>query len=110
MAKSATELKTIFSTLINCLKEKGVKVNRLYLYGSYANGKPRPDSDIDIAVISSSFDKKNLVQRQEILGEIIFPLGEPIEAIGYSLREFKQAHPFSFLREIITHGKIIYAK
>ena len=110
MAKSATELKTIFSTLINCLKEKGVKVNRLYLYGSYASGRPRPDSDIDIAVISSSFDKKNLVQRQEILGEIIFPLGEPIEAIGYSLREFKQAHPFSFLREIITHGKIIYAK
>ena len=110
MVKNTTELKKIFHTLINCLKEKGIKVNRLYLYGSYANGKPGPDSDIDIAVISSSFDKKNLIQRQEILGETIFPLGEPIEAIGYSLREFKQASPFSFLREIITHGKIIYTK
>ena len=42
MVKSTAELKTILSTLINCLKEKGVQVNRLYLYGFYANGKPMP--------------------------------------------------------------------
>jgi predicted nucleotidyltransferase len=84
------------------------KVNRLILYDSYAEGIPKPYSDIDIAVISTSFNNKGLLKRQELLGEAIFPLGEPIEALGYSYKEFKKPPMLSFLSEIITKGKIVY--
>ena len=108
MVKSTSQIKQIANNLVIHLEKKGIKVDRLLLYGSYANGNPLSYSDIDIAVISSSFDNKSLIKRQELLAEAIFPLDEPIEAIGYGYQEFKKSTPLSFLSEIIAKGKIIY--
>ena len=90
------------------LKRKGVKVNRLILYGSYAKGKAKSGSDIDIAVISSTFNNKNILKRQELLGEATFGLGEPVEVIGYSYREFTTRKVLSFLFDIVSNGKVVY--
>lgn len=108
MVKSPNRIKNIIKKLVACLESKGIKVDRLILYGSYAHGIPKPYSDIDIAVISSSFDNKSLLKRQELLGEVIFPLGEPIEALGYSYNEFKKPEALSFLSEILSKGKVVY--
>jgi|SRR3989338_4261217 len=108
MVKKADQVKDIINTLAASLKNRGIKVNRLILYGSYANGTPKPYSDIDIAVVSATFNNKNLLERQEILGEVIFTLQEPIEAIGYSYREFIRPPRLSFLSEIISTGKVLY--
>lgn len=108
MAKQSNQLKPLIDKFISGLGKRGVRVNRLILYGSYARGRANSDSDIDIAVISSSFDRKNILQRQEILGEVIYPLAEPIEAVGYSYREFKNRTPLSFLSDILSTGKTIY--
>ena len=37
------------------LKKNGFKIDRIYLFGSYASEKAREDSDIDVAVISKDF-------------------------------------------------------
>lgn len=42
---------------IKALKQEGITVDRVILYGSYARGKTRSDSDIDVAVISKNFGK-----------------------------------------------------
>ena len=68
----------------------------------------RSDSDIDTAIISSSFNNKSLLKRQELLGEAIFGLGEPIEAIGYSYKEFVKRSRLSFLFDIVSKGKTLY--
>lgn len=108
MAKKQNQIKRVINGLVESLKRKGIKVNRLILYGSYAKGKPRPDSDIDVAVISSSFNNKDLLKRQELLGEAIFSLGEPVEAIGYSYNEFTKRSRLSFLFDIVSSGKTVY--
>ena len=108
MVKKQSQIDKIIRNLIVNLKRKGIKVNKLILYGSYANGNPKSDSDIDVAVISSNFNNKNLLKRQELLGEAIFGLGEPIEAIGYSYREFINRHKLSFLFDIASSGKTVY--
>ena len=108
MVKNKSEIKNIVNTVVAALKAKGVKVNRIILYGSYAEGNPKSYSDIDLAVISPTFNNKGLLKRQELLGEAIFPLGEPIEALGYSCKEFKNPPALSFLSEIIANGKIVY--
>lgn len=41
---------------INALK-KEIPVERAVLYGSYAKGNAKKDSDIDLAIISSTFGK-----------------------------------------------------
>ncbi|MFH1664919.1 MAG: nucleotidyltransferase domain-containing protein [Candidatus Omnitrophota bacterium] len=108
MVRKPNQIKKIIRDFAASLKLKGIKVNRLILYGSYAAGKPGRDSDIDIAVISSSFNNKNLLKRQELLGEVIFGLGEPIEAIGYSYKEFIRRPRLSFLFDIVSNGKTVY--
>jgi len=105
MVKKQSQIK---KTIKDLVKRKGIKVNKLILYGSYANGNPRPDSDIDVAVISSSFNNKNILKRQELLGEAIFGLSEPVEAIGYSYSEFSKRSRLSFLFDIVSSGKIVY--
>ena len=108
MVKNSREVRRLVKKLVFCLREKGIKANRLILYGSYAEGNARPESDVDIAVISESFNRKGLLKRQELLGEAIFSLQEPVEAIGYSYEEFRKRHPLSFLSDIVAKGKVVY--
>lgn len=45
------------SAYARVLREDGVRVTRLLLFGSYARGTPHAGSDIDLAVISPDFGK-----------------------------------------------------
>ena len=108
MAKSPNRINTVVKNLLTSLEARGIKVNKLILYGSHAYGKPGPDSDIDIAVISKSFDKKGLLKRQELLGEAIFQLRERVELIGYGYEELQRAPNLTFLSEILSKGKVVY--
>jgi uncharacterized protein len=103
MVKTRTQIGTIARRFTGELAGRGVRVEKLYLFGSYAVGHPTADSDIDLAVISSSFDRKGLVERQEILGEAVANVGAPIDAIGYGSREARG--PSAFLKEIFRKGK-----
>jgi predicted nucleotidyltransferase len=38
------------------LELQGVKINKAFLYGSYAYGNPNEESDIDVALISEMFE------------------------------------------------------
>lgn len=108
MVKKQSQINRLIRKLVVNLKRKGIRVNRLILYGSYAKGIAKADSDIDIAVVSSTFDNKNLLKRQELLGEATFGLGEPVETIGYSYKEFTKRHTLSFLFDIVSNGKVVY--
>jgi len=102
------KLKKLTKKLVKRLEDMDIAVNRIILFGSHAAGRAKRYSDIDIAVISSSFEKQGLLKRQERLGEALYALGEPIEPLGYTPREYKDAGPASFLSEIISKGKTIY--
>lgn len=108
MAKANSKIEQIVNRLVERLENKDIHVQQLILFGSHATGKAKLYSDIDIAVISSSFEGKGLLKRQELLGEAIYPLQEPIEAIGYSPKELKNIPPASFLSEVISTGKVIF--
>jgi predicted nucleotidyltransferase len=45
------------------LKENGIPVEAAYLFGSYAKGRAREWSDIDIAVISSNLSDDRFEER-----------------------------------------------
>jgi predicted nucleotidyltransferase len=108
MAKTSAKIKNIIPRLIARLENNHIRVRQIILFGSYANGKATAYSDIDLAIISPSFIGKGILQRQELLGESIYPLQEPIEALGYTPQEFKNIAPASFLSEIVSHGKVVF--
>ena len=50
------------------LEQRGIKVSKIILFGSHAKGMAKPDSDIDIAVISSHFGRDNI--KEMMLGGV----------------------------------------
>ena len=51
------DAKRIAKQFIESLSKEGIKINKAYLFGSYAKGKATKDSDIDICVVSPSFSE-----------------------------------------------------
>ncbi len=53
----------------NCLKEKGLKVSKIILFGSHSTAKATIDSDVDILIISSDFQNKDIFERARLTKE-----------------------------------------
>ena len=66
MRKAGSQVKEIVNQYIETLRQHGIKVERIILYGSFAQGNPREDSDIDLVVVSESFQKMDLRERLEV--------------------------------------------
>jgi len=104
MHKTGLQVKEIVKQYKEALQKCGIKVERFILYGSFAQGNPREDSDIDLVVISENFQKMNLRERLEVLGIGAARIMKPIEAQGYTLEEIESAPEISFLSEILKSG------
>jgi predicted nucleotidyltransferase len=65
---------------LQLLKQQGFSVSRAILFGSYAKGKANPDSDIDIAVVSSQFGK-DIVEEMMTLRKIALKVDSHIEPV-----------------------------
>lgn len=74
------------------LEEQGVEAPRIVLFGSWATGTPHPGSDIDLAVISQSFEGKGFWERLDILSAAIYEVFEPIEAIALTPEEWQTSN------------------
>jgi len=68
MVKAAVNLDkatvlNVIKDLHDTLKEHGIKDNHIALFGSFFKGNTHEDSDMDIIIISSLFEGKNLFER-----------------------------------------------
>lgn len=70
------------------LTDKGVSIDRIVLFGSHANDTQRPDSDIDLIVVSNTFKDMDYWQRINILADAISDIFQPIEAVGMTNEEW----------------------
>jgi len=73
---------------------------KIILFGSYAKGNPREDSDIDIAVVFS--DYANRLDRQVELMKLTRLIDTRIEPHPFRENEFEISSPF--VNEIMTYG------
>jgi len=80
---------------------------RVILFGSYAYGKPTPDSDVDLLVISSF--KGNWVEKAVQIQLRIRP-PFPVDLIVRTPEKIRERLEMGdgFMREILTKGKILY--
>jgi len=86
-----------------------VRIERAFLYGSYAYGVPRSRSDIDMVVLSPAFAEMDRRRRQEQLAIWAWQAGVgDIEALGLTPEEFEAASDLSLLGEVRERGVVIY--
>ena len=54
------------TSFTDCLIKGNIRPSKIILFGSYADGKPANDSDLDIIVISEDFRDKDIFERAEM--------------------------------------------
>lgn len=89
------------------LELRDIRVAKLILFGSYATGAYREESDIDVIVISDSFREKSYWDRIELLADAIYEVFIPIEAIAMTQEEWDSGR--SDFVEYSKNGEVIYA-
>lgn len=85
------EIEKIVEDYINVLKEK-FNIVEVYLFGSYAKGIEREDSDIDIAIVSNDF-----IDRMDAMIELLMlktDIDLRIEPHPFNQEEFQDGNPF----------------
>lgn len=95
----------IISRFKELLIKKGIQIDRILLYGSYANGTQRAGSDIDIVVISDSFTCMDYWQRIDVLADVIGDIFQPIEAIAMTNEEWNNKS--SIITEFASNGLLV---
>ncbi|HLA37719.1 MAG TPA: nucleotidyltransferase domain-containing protein [Candidatus Brocadiales bacterium] len=98
----------ILSRFRKAIESKGIRINRLVLFGSYATGTYREGSDIDIVVVSENFIRKDYWERIEILSDAIYEVFEPIEAVAMTPEEWEKGE--SVIAEYARGGEMIYTR
>ncbi|MCD6471787.1 nucleotidyltransferase domain-containing protein [Candidatus Aerophobetes bacterium] len=60
------------------LRERGIKIYKIVVFGSYAKGKEKKESDLDIIVVSDNFEGKNIFEKVKLVSGIHRKLVEKI--------------------------------
>jgi len=68
---------------VRLLKQQGISVSKVIIFGSYAKGNANPDSDIDIAIVSSQFGQ-DIVEEMMLLRKIALKVDSHIEPVPLS--------------------------
>ena len=102
----AGKIPFIRSLILDSVKPGTIK--KIYLFGSYAYGRPTKDSDIDLCVIiRNNLDKSNVYQKIALSlfdNDII-----PADILVYREKFFYDIkNPNGIKNTILTKGKIIY--
>jgi predicted nucleotidyltransferase len=83
----ALEIYPIILRYINVVRQY-FEIDSVFLFGSYAAGSASSDSDIDLAIVSSSFSK-NRFDDNVTLGKLTWGIDTRIEPIGFTPEEFQ---------------------
>ena len=87
------------------LEKRGVIIDRLVLFGSYATGEYHEGSDIDLVVVSDAFAGKDHWERMDVLDDVIYELWQPIEATPFTVEEWNRGD--SMIAEFARDGEVV---
>lgn len=97
------QISGIIKRFAAALGDEGIKVDKIIIYGSHAKGKARPDSDIDVAVVSRNFGKDR-TEEGMMLFRIAGEIDTRIEPVPLSLDSYKNDTWIPLIYEIRTKG------
>lgn len=82
---------------------------KVILFGSWAWGKPGPDSDVDLFIVKNSPERR--IDRARQVRSIIWGSGLPIDILVYTPQEVKRRLEFEdfFIEDVITKGRVLYS-
>ena len=88
---------------------KKFNTKKIFIFGSYANGKPKPDSDLDLCIVTELGTKRKIDLIRNIRKEINLILQYPIDVLLYDSKEFtaRSIHQNTLEYKISKQGILI---
>lgn len=85
---------------------KSFKPKKIILFGSYAYGQPKQDSDVDLLMIKKTSDP--FIERQK-KAHALLRTTTPVDVFVLTPEEFERTKNHNlFIKEIAETGKVIY--
>jgi predicted nucleotidyltransferase len=83
---------------------------QVILFGSYAYGKPTPDSDVDLLVVMDTPERSS--RRRRAVSCLFRERPFPMDIVVRTPTEVKQAlaRVDPFIRDILRNGKVLYER
>lgn len=99
-------VKKEINNFVNLLQKEQIKISQVILFGSFAKGRPKNYSDIDLAVVSPDFGK-DTHKEMVFLAHLSWKVSDRIEAIPVAEKNMQMKyHPL--VGEIKKYGKVVY--
>ncbi len=97
--------------LEHCLKEKGLHISKIILFGSHAKRQASEGSDVDILIISEDFRGKDIFERAKLTKDAeiktLKKFMMPLDIVTLTSEEFESGK--SLVAEYARKGKVMYA-
>ena len=104
MAQATLKIRKIIAQYIENLRALGVPVERVYLFGSQTRLDAGMESDVDLAIVSSLFEKMSLWDRAGYLGKAAWDIPYPMDILGFAPSQIRKATAGTLLRHILRNG------
>jgi predicted nucleotidyltransferase len=87
---------------------QALRPDKIILFGSYANGTPTQDSDIDLLVVMDTFASSK--DRHLSVCRLLRPRPFPVDILVKTPQEIQHALEQGdfFIQEIVTQGEVLY--
>lgn len=104
------KIREIIAFFAGQLHRRGLRISKIILFGSQAEGSAMPDSDIDIAVVSEDFRDKNIMERAELLNGAdavtIRKFMVPLDVVMMSPEDY--AKESSIIAAYVRQGQVMF--
>jgi uncharacterized protein len=89
---------------------QALQPEKIILFGSYAYGKPTPDSDVDLLVIMKTMASQ--VERSLAVARLLRPRVFPVDILVRTPDEIERALRSGdfFIQEILSRGHVLYER
>lgn len=104
---------TAVNIIKNYFKLNKISLEKIILFGSYANENYDKNSDIDFIIISRDFKNKSLLEKAKLMGsldwELIKNTDSAFDVLYYSSDDWKYSDSL-ILNEARKNGRLIFEK
>ena len=114
MSEVRPEIEAVVTDFVKRLETHGIRVERVYLFGSHLKGTADEWSDVDLIVISEDFAHLDYWDLIDVLGDAerqaFQATGKIVETHAKTPEQVATCHPASFLADILKDAVIVYER
>ena len=85
---------------------------QIILFGSYAHGRPNPDSDVDFLLVINGTSKAHRRRAYRNASDVLDPRPFPVDLVVRSRSDIRSriAQGDFFLRDVFSYGRVLYER